>query len=157
LQQQMQRLDDLGQRLAGATRALLHREGRRLAESHGRLLHRSPHHLLGKWSARNQTLQLRLARAMGECAAQAGARSEALGARLRLAASQRITSAAHRLALAQRALDAVSPLATLARGFAIVTRPDGTLVSAAASVADGEEIEARLARGTLKARVTGRK
>ena len=32
---------------------------------------------------------------------------------------------AHRLALAQRGLDAVSPLATLTRGFAIVTRADG--------------------------------
>jgi exodeoxyribonuclease VII large subunit len=157
LQQQMQRLDDLGQRLAGATRALLHRDGRRLAESHGRLLHRSPRHLLGEWGTRNQTLQLRLARAVDECVARAGAGTEALGARLQRAMTQRVTSAAHRLALAQRGLDAVSPLATLTRGFAIVTRTDGTLVSDAATVADGEDIEARLARGTLKARVIGRK
>jgi exodeoxyribonuclease VII large subunit len=157
LQQHLQRLDDLAQRLTGATRALLHRDGRRLAESHGRLLQRSPHHLLGEWSARNQTLQLRLARATGECVTRCGARTEALGARLERAVSQRVTSAAHRLALAQRALDAVSPLATLTRGFAIVTRADGTLVRDAAAVADGEEIEARLARGALKARVTGRR
>jgi exodeoxyribonuclease VII large subunit len=157
LQQQMQRLDDLGQRLAGATRTLLHRDGRRLAESYGRLLHRSPRHLLSQWHARNQTLQLRLARAAGERVAQAGARTEAFGARLQRAASQRLMNARHRLALAQRALDAVSPLATLTRGFAIVTRADGTLVSDAAAVADGEVIEARLARGTLKALVTGRK
>jgi exodeoxyribonuclease VII large subunit len=157
LQQQMQRLDDLAQRLSGATRALLYRDGRRLAEFHGRLLHRSPRQLLGEWSARNQTLQLRLARAAGECATRWGARTEALGARLERAASQCVTHAAHRLALAQRALDAVSPLATLTRGFAIVTRADGTLVSNVTAVADGEEIEARLARGTLRARVTGRK
>ena len=156
LQQQMQRLDDLGQRLAGAAQARLYRDGRRLAESHARLLHRSPRHLLAQWSARQQTLQARLARAAGECATQAGARTAALGARLERAMDLRVTSAAHRLALAQRALDAVSPLATLTRGFAIVTRADGSPVSDAAAVADGEEIQARLARGTLKARVTGR-
>jgi exodeoxyribonuclease VII large subunit len=47
------------------------------------------------------------------------------------------------------------PLATLARGFAIVTRPDGTLVRDARAVRPGEEIETRLASGFLRARVTG--
>ena len=50
----------------------------------------------------------------------------------------------------------VSPLATLARGFAIVTRADGALLTDAAACAVGDDIEARLARGTLSARVTGR-
>ena len=45
--------------------------------------------------------------------------------------------------------------ATLARGFAVVTRADGTLVTDARSVPPGEEIEARLAHGFLQARVTG--
>jgi exodeoxyribonuclease VII large subunit len=54
-----------------------------------------------------------------------------------------------------RALNTVSPLATLNRGFAVVSRvSDGTLIGDAAAVAIGDEIEARLARGTLKARVT---
>ena len=39
LQQHMQRLDDLTQRLCGATRACLHREGQRLAEERARLQH----------------------------------------------------------------------------------------------------------------------
>jgi exodeoxyribonuclease VII large subunit len=69
----------------------------------------------------------------------------------------RLATVHHRLALAQRALDTVSPLATLTRGFAIVTRADGALVTDAAVVADGEVIEARLARGILTAQVTGRK
>jgi exodeoxyribonuclease VII large subunit len=51
----------------------------------------------------------------------------------------------------------VSPLATLARGFAIVTTQDGALLTDADSVQRGDLIEARLARGTLTARVTGRK
>ena len=157
LQQQMQRLDDLTQRLCGAARAGLHREGRRLAEARARLLHRSPQLLLGEWTARNHALQARLARAMGEHAARESARTQLLQARLDRALSERVARAAHRLALAQRGLDTVSPLATLTRGFAIVTRADGTLLTDAAAVPDGEQIDTRLARGTLIARVTGRK
>src|SRR6516162_1533348 len=66
LQQQMQRLDDLTQRLAGSTRGALHRDGRRLAELRARLQQHSPRHALGEWGARNQALQLRLARAACE-------------------------------------------------------------------------------------------
>jgi exodeoxyribonuclease VII large subunit len=135
LQQQMQRLDDLSMRLAGAARAGLHRDGRRLAEARGRLRERSPVHLLNERASRHQRLHGRLERALGAAILQAG----------------------HRLALAQRALDTVSPLATLARGFAIVTDADGRLLTNAAAVPDGTPIEARLAHGTLSARVTGRK
>jgi exodeoxyribonuclease VII large subunit len=135
LQQQMQRLDDLVRRLLGATRLGLHRDDRRLAEGNARLLKRSPRHLLS------------------EC----GAQHAKLHARLERAVKDRLATVHHRLALAQRALDTVSPLATLTRGFAIVTRADGALVTDAAVVADGEVIEARLARGILTAQVTGRK
>jgi exodeoxyribonuclease VII large subunit len=135
LQQQTQRLDDLVLRLRAAARGHLHSDGRRLAEAHARLLHRSPQQLLAERQARHASLESRL-----------------LGAWHRGQAA-----ATHRLELAQAALHGVSPLATLSRGFAIVTRPDGTLVTDAAAVADGEAIEARLATGTLSARVTGRK
>jgi exodeoxyribonuclease VII large subunit len=135
LQQRLQRLDDLMRRLAGAARAGLHHDGRRLAHSHARLLERSPRQLLSERRGCHEALHTRLDRALREQLARSG----------------------HRLALAQRALDAVSPLATLTRGFAIVTRADGTLLTDAAAAADGENIEARLARGILVARVTGRK
>jgi exodeoxyribonuclease VII large subunit len=135
LQQQAQRLDDLTLRLRAAGYGGYERCGRRLAEAHARLLHRSPRHLLAERSSWH-----------GE-----------LDRRLRAAWDTRQMRAAQRLALAQRALHTVSPLATLARGFAIVTRADGTLLTDAHGVASGEEIEARLARGTLRARVTGHK
>jgi len=153
----MQRLDDLTQRLAGATRACLHREGQRLAEDRARLQQHSPQRVLGEWASRNQSLELRLARALRELSSRRTDRIEQLRDRLERAARQRVTGIAQRLALAQRALDAVSPLATLARGFAIVKRADGTVLTDAATVAVGDEIEARLARGTLTARVTGSK
>ena len=60
----------------------------------------------------------------------------------------------HRLSLAVRTLNTVSPLATLERGFAIVTRvKDGRLVMDAGTIASGEEIEARVAKGNLRAKV----
>jgi exodeoxyribonuclease VII large subunit len=157
LQQQMQRLDDLSQRLAGGTRGALHREAGRLAELRARLQQHSPRHALGKWAACNQSLQLRLARAVGAHTARAIGRTEQLRARLERAARERVGGAAQRLALVQRALDAVSPLATVRRGFAIVKDADGKVLTDAAAVALGEEIEASLAHGTLRARVTARK
>jgi len=135
LEQQTQRLDDLTVRLGGATRARVQRERLRLEELYRRLMHRSPDRLLERQRSRHQDLRLRLGHA----------------------ATARMAAAAQRLALAQRALNAVSPLATLARGFAVVTRADGALLTDAGAVAPGEEIEARLALGILTARVTGRR
>ena len=92
------------------------------------------------------------------CCATTARGTRQLQARLQRARSaSALARVAHRLALAQRALHAVSPLATLSRGFAIVTRADGSVLTDAAAVAPGEQIEARLARGSLAARVTGRK
>jgi exodeoxyribonuclease VII large subunit len=135
LQGQMQRLDELLQRLAAATRAITHRRAERLARQHNRMLHSSPQHLLSERSAQHAQLRGRLERAL----------------------PQQLARATHRLALAQRALDAVSPLATLNRGFAIVTTGEGKLLTDAGEVSVGAEIEARLAQGALRARVTGRK
>ena len=59
----------------------------------------------------------------------------------------------HRVMLAQRTLQTASPLATLARGFAIVTRADGSLLRDTAAVRPGELIEARVASGRLQAQV----
>ena len=132
LAHQAQRLDDLEQRLAGATGAVLHTCRHRLSEAQSRLIQRSPEHLVR------------------EC----GRREEVFRARLDHAVEQYLSRLSHRVMLAKRTLDTASPLATLARGFAIVTRADGSLVSDASTVTPGEEIEARLASGCLSARVT---
>lgn len=59
-----------------------------------------------------------------------------------------------RLAMLARALDAVSPLATLRRGYAIVERPsDHKIITHSAQVEAGDEIDARLASGRLRCRV----
>ena len=83
------------------------------------------------------------------------AHAATLGQRLRTAYAATQNNLEQRLALASRTLDAVSPLATLGRGFAVVSRvDDGSLLRDAAQAPVGTEIEARLARGRVRATVT---
>ncbi len=133
LAHQAQRLDDLEQRLAGAVGTVLHLRRNRLSEAFATLVQQSPERLV-----REHRL-----------------RCESLAARLDHALEGRLSRLAHRLDLAQRTLRTASPLATLARGFAIVTRADGSVITDAATVAADEQIEARLALGRVRARVTG--
>ncbi|PPT42459.1 exodeoxyribonuclease VII large subunit [Xanthomonas arboricola] len=59
-----------------------------------------------------------------------------------------------RLRSLARSLEAVSPLATVARGYAIVTRPtDGSVVRSATEVSAGERLRAQLADGSIEVRV----
>jgi exodeoxyribonuclease VII large subunit len=51
------------------------------------------------------------------------------------------------------ALSALSPLAILERGYALVFDASGTLLKDAAKMKAGDEISARLAKGTLSATV----
>jgi exodeoxyribonuclease VII large subunit len=52
-----------------------------------------------------------------------------------------------------RSLETVSPLATVARGYAILQRQDGRVVRSVAAVDDGERLLARLPDGQLAVRV----
>jgi exodeoxyribonuclease VII large subunit len=62
---------------------------------------------------------------------------------------------ANRLAVARASLTAVSPLATLARGFAIVRDADGRLIASTTQVAPGVAITIQLSDGSIGARVEG--
>jgi exodeoxyribonuclease VII large subunit len=73
--------------------------------------------------------------------------------RLRRAWQQRLQALAQRVQLAQRGLDAISPLATLDRGYAIVTTAAGTAVTDASVLSVGESLSLRFARGAATASV----
>lgn len=133
LKQQAEQLNGLKRALAGAMRHSLARRGRKLDRISSRVLAAAPRRRLERISRRASELHGRLLR-----------RGPASIERLRL-----------RLRLAERALRSVSPLATLTRGYAIVTDADtGHVLMDAASAAPGLTIEARLARGSLRATVT---
>jgi exodeoxyribonuclease VII large subunit len=71
-------------------------------------------------------------------------------ARLAAAMKRRIERSAARLQQVMQALHALSPLATLERGYAIVQQSaTGAIVTEAASVQAGERVQARLAHGYL--------
>jgi exodeoxyribonuclease VII large subunit len=81
--------------------------------------------------------------------------------RLQRAAEHLRTSATHlaevrraRLNRAYTRLEALSPLAVLSRGYALIYSDRGTLLRSSAEVAAGEMIHARLGQGTLDATVT---
>jgi exodeoxyribonuclease VII large subunit len=74
-----------------------------------------------------------------------------------LCAATRARLLASRAALDRRtaSLEALSPVAMLNRGYALVFDGKGQLVKDAASLAPGDEMSARLARGKVHSRVTG--
>ena len=70
----------------------------------------------------------------------------------RLAAAERdcVAGENRRFAAAAAALDALSPLKVLARGYAVAQNGEGTVLKNAADVAAGEHIRVRLAQGSLQ-------
>ena len=88
----------------------------------------------------------------------AGARVELgpLEVRLHGAARRTLARAEARLADAATRLDGLSPLTILGRGYAIATRADGRALRSSDDAAVGDEIDLRLSKGRLKARVEGR-
>jgi exodeoxyribonuclease VII large subunit len=131
LAQQTQRLDELEQRLGRALRQSLSDRRSALGERRTRLWQASP-------VARVQNT---------------AARHAALFVRLRAAGFEQLRRARERLLPLARTLNAVSPLATLGRGYAIVSRVDGGILRNAAEAAPGTMIEARLAHGRIRAKV----
>jgi exodeoxyribonuclease VII large subunit len=82
-----------------------------------------------------------------------GARIDAAGRALGTALRARLDTASSRFAHAAAQLDLVSPRAVLARGYAIVTGPDGEILRRAAGLAPGDAVSVALAGGHFGARV----
>lgn len=131
LERLAQRLDELDRRLGQALPARTARLHRQLAVLERRLTIRSPARRLALLQQRERQL----------------------AGRLRAAGPALLQRQGQRLALAARTLDAVSPLATLARGYALVTGPTGRVVTDSGQLSPGDEIDVRLAGGRVTAGV----
>lgn len=83
-------------------------------------------------------------------------RLRALEARLVRAGREACQRRRLRMTSAMAKLDAMSPLAVLARGYALVTGPEGVLVRRAEQVTTGDALTVRLADGQLDATVARR-
>ena len=135
LEQQMQRADELRERLVRAMAERVARPRERLAGTRRLLRRASP-------ALAIDTARARTRRGLNALAA---------------ATAHKVDSARHGLTATVRTLNAVSPLATLDRGYAIVARPDGSrwgaVVADAESLSAGDRIHAHLASGTVAATV----
>lgn len=168
-----ERLRQRRQRLQTCLERRLHARMQQLDHLQVRLQTQKPARRLQQGGERLENLRLRLVRALPLAAlapriAHAGTRlqprrltlrleraraaSSALEQRLRLAATRRLDAAGRRAAALQRALHAVSPLATLRRGYAIASTPEGAVVRRADDVAPGARLHLRLAEGELDVR-----
>jgi exodeoxyribonuclease VII large subunit len=81
----------------------------------------------------------------------AAAETSALRARARRCVVSRVDAAGAELAQSRARVAALSPAATLQRGYAVVQRSDGTVVRRPSDVDDGEAVRIRLADGELDA------
>ncbi len=131
LRERMQRLDELDRRLRLGWRGLERGAVHRLATAHAALARHAP-------TARLTALRGTL---------------DALDHRLRLATRQGLARRRQAFAASAHALDVVSPLATLGRGYAIVSDAERHILRRATDTRAGAEVEARLAEGRLRCRV----
>lgn len=77
----------------------------------------------------------------------------ALGPRPQAAVVRQMQREALKLRGLARSLEAVSPLATVARGYAVLSKPDGVVIRSVAQVEAGDRLRARLADGGLNLEV----
>ena len=84
---------------------------------------------------------------------QARARLDALRDRPQALLAQRLQREALHLRGLARSLHAISPLATVARGYSILQQADGHIVRSIADAASGDALDARLHDGRLRLRV----
>lgn len=130
-----QRLDDLVHRLVQAQREILETQRRRFETLSAAVRH---------YDARRVLAGMKKDLDAQQTALIAAARNFLLERKVRL---DRIDTA----------LQALSPVAILERGYALVFDASGKLLKDAAKVKAGDEISAKLAKGTLKATVKGKK
>jgi exodeoxyribonuclease VII large subunit len=137
VQMRMQRADELERALLGATRRHLERQRTTLAHLHQRLMQQHPQRELTRRAAALLQMSERSQRAIARAVEIANARLEP----------------------AVRALHAVSPLPTLARGYAVLTYPPegdarwGIPVTRARDVTRDTTLIAHLADGRLRVNV----
>lgn len=143
-----QRVDQLWARLqAQHPQARLARAVERLGTLRRRLLERG-NAIIERRNARLAPLRARVdARHPAYRLAQLRQRTDALGDRLRIAMASGLDRRSARAAALARALHAVSPLATLERGFAVLVDASGAIVRSVGQVRSGDLLHARVADG----------
>lgn len=155
LQDRAQELDWLARRLAANSPSeTLRRQSASLRENTGRLnaVMQQRFLLTANQLQRSQSQLLQLSPALS--VQRLIGRLGELRRRLATSVQNKVGASGHRLALVGRSLNSVSPLATLDRGYAVVTGEDsGEVLLRATDIETGEDIRARLSQGEVVATV----
>jgi len=141
-----QRVDELRFRLQSASVESGRIRWQRLQQLQQRLERQSVTERIAKMHARLERLQRRL-HAAPQRSAVVRERLHRADQRLAMAAQRRVQRLRLRYETNAAQLEAMSPNAVLARGYALVFAVDGSLLRSVSNVEIGEEITARLARG----------
>ncbi len=132
-------------------------DGRELRAAIGGLLSQAERQIAGRLDAertRVENLALRLRRVSPAARlATDRQRIDDLARRADLAMAGRLRHERERLRGQRLRLDALDPQRVLARGYAIVSRPDGVVIRSAAQVAVGDRLRVRVADGAFSAHV----
>jgi exodeoxyribonuclease VII large subunit len=154
----LQRLALLAHRFGSAMRRKLADDAAQLRARYERLQRAHPGSRLAQHAQRLDELELRLRRALDTQLHISMTPLAPLRTRVDAAWARTWAAARARLDLAARTLHAISPLAIMERGFAVVVRADGgALVRHSADAPVGSEIEAHLIDGVLVAQVTAQR
>ncbi|MEW8272960.1 MAG: exodeoxyribonuclease VII large subunit [Candidatus Thiodiazotropha taylori] len=136
LQQQAQRLDELSDRLSRQFHFNLLQKHQRIDRLHTRLARQTPEQRLNRLMQQTANLEQRLHRAV----------------------TQRLNREQTRFTQLGRDLHNLSPLNTLGRGYAIVSSPTtNAIITDVAEVELGDELQARLHKGSLICQVVKKK
>jgi len=131
LKQWMQRIDELESRNRRSLQHQLETRKYKLEKLTGQLFHYSPDNKLKQLEQQRQQLWHRMQRAM----------------------TMKTNNGRLALSTLSRALDAISPLATLDRGYSILQKKDHSVITDQQQVEQDELIMARLSKGSLTLRV----
>jgi exodeoxyribonuclease VII large subunit len=157
LEQMEQRVDDLGDRLVQAMERRLADRRARLAEGYQRLLRHSPGSRLALARSRLEMAMPRLLPAMERLLSRQRERLRRQVPRLQKAMRGELHRKRQELGTLGRALQAVSPLQTLERGYSITLDASGKVLTDAEQVKPGDRIRTLLARGELSSVVESTK
>jgi exodeoxyribonuclease VII large subunit len=120
-----QQLDDFGFRMEASVTGLLRKRRREVAELAGNVLHHEPRQMVARARERLNVSRTRMERSIERTMRREAANAQALEAQLR----------------------ALSPLAVLERGYALVLGVDGAVIRSASQVAKSDRVRTRLSDG----------
>jgi exodeoxyribonuclease VII large subunit len=132
LARQQTTLDRLQQRLSGAMEGKLRRSAQQQQRLAQRLNQQQPQARIHRVQTRIQQLEYRLSQVI----------------------TARLNGTRQRFGTAIAQLEAVSPLATLARGYSVTTATDGKVLKKAKQVKSGDLLKTRLEDGWVESQVT---